>query len=202
VEETREVKIIKANVAELNKQQKNLVIDPNRPETLETARKINMAKTELLGQIQRIPEKNPTPIKRTQSNTGLGKTNSTAVTNVQPIKTIVGEVTPGVSKIQKSISTKPQQLATILPQASSIVPIVIPTKQSELDEGLSKVNNVLQNLVQTSRTQNTLLEELNDLIESTGDEEDKKLLQDIRDKYFSLVSERIKGKIKNKYISQ
>jgi hypothetical protein len=48
--------------------------------------------------------------------------------------------------------------------------------------------------------QNTLLEELDGLIKTINDDEDKKLLTEIRDEYIKLVTNKI-SKIKEKYIS-
>jgi hypothetical protein len=238
-----EIQTIQNNLNELNQQK----IDPKDQNLLEYARKINEAKTILLNQLQRIPEKNPTPLKRTSTLPDLKPSGKPAVAIV---------------------SSNPVQID----QVASTVP---PTKQKEIDDAVSKVNNAVQNLVNASKTtnnprinkvlqevntnnqiynqqskinpevarenwvrsvsqtlvtngqvtdpiiqkfatpvipspviqqpticlgQNTLLEELDGLIKTINDDEDKKLLTEIRDEYIKLVTNKI-SKIKEKYIS-
>jgi hypothetical protein len=156
-----EIQRIQTNLNELNQEQMNLVIEPK---TFESARKINEAKNSLLDQIQMIPEKNPTPLKRTSTLTDLkpsGKP-SIGIVSTHPIQGQVGQKVP----------VDPTPLI-------SSAPVPKPT---------------------VCLGKNTLLDELNELIQTIKDEEDKRLLTEIRQDYITLVGNKI-SKIKDKYIS-
>lgn len=152
-QETPQIKKIKSNLAELEKQQRNLVIDPKRPETLDVARRINMAKVESLGELQRIPEKTLEPLKRTQTLQSLEPNKKQiAITTYNPVE----------RNIEKLVLEKPTpQIPTLVPapkpsQVPVPVPVSVPAtgriRKQELEDAWNKINVALQRVVDASKT--------------------------------------------------
>ena len=164
-QETPQIKKIKSNLAELEKQQRNLVIDPKRPETLDVARRINMAKVESLGELQRIPEKTLEPLKRTQTLQSLEPNKKPiAITTYNPVERNIEQL-----DLEKPIP----QIPTLVPApAPSRVPVPVPVplpvpvsatglvsvpatgpiREQQVEDASNKINVALQRLVDASKT--------------------------------------------------
>ena len=150
-----EIQNIQTNLNELNQQQKNLVINPKDPKTLESARKINEVKASLLDQLQIIPEKNPTPLKRSATLTDLKPTSD---------KTRFGVISS--NPVQGGQQKVLPQVVSQDPRYAAVLPVVIPSNLKQIGDATSNVNAAIQRLVEISRITNKpqinkVLEEVN-----------------------------------------